>query len=234
MESLSEAECKEALRRDKLNLYPLQACNLQILALVSFWIASKIHETKAVSLEQLRKLASSLIADQHFTKNDFIEAEIILMKGIKFDLTTGPQIFYAMDDLLVKFRKTARVGRFVKLQTCVTIIDLLYDFDPKELNLKDISIDEISSAILAVAYVLSVPIEKCNFPLLSWLSSISGSQIQQSQIEDLTRKIFCGLFDEMMDNKERHPAIIEDIPCVSMTFDPDASCHQGLTLGESD
>ncbi|XWS64035.1 hypothetical protein CRYUN_Cryun06bG0152500 [Craigia yunnanensis] len=48
--------------------------NLQLFALISIWISSKIHDSRALSVKCLKSLGDKFIKDQHFTTRDFLEA----------------------------------------------------------------------------------------------------------------------------------------------------------------
>ncbi|VFQ70048.1 unnamed protein product [Cuscuta campestris] len=61
---------------DKVNwlLDPTRESNLQLFALASVWIASKIHSSRPLSFKSLKSLADKSITEQHFTTRDFLDA----------------------------------------------------------------------------------------------------------------------------------------------------------------
>ncbi|KAG0471244.1 hypothetical protein HPP92_015790 [Vanilla planifolia] len=61
-------------------LNPLTESNLQLFALVSIWISSKLHDSRPLSVKSLKSLGDVLITDQCFTTRDFAEAERVFME----------------------------------------------------------------------------------------------------------------------------------------------------------
>ncbi|GMP92877.1 hypothetical protein CsSME_00042937 [Camellia sinensis var. sinensis] len=61
-------------------LHPMRESNLQLFALVSIWISSKMHDSHPLSVKCLKSLGDKMIKEQHFTTRDFLEAEVVLMQ----------------------------------------------------------------------------------------------------------------------------------------------------------
>ncbi|CBI26780.3 unnamed protein product, partial [Vitis vinifera] len=55
-------------------LQPMRESHLQLFALISIWISSKIHDSRPLSMKSLKSLGDGIINEQHFTTRDFLEA----------------------------------------------------------------------------------------------------------------------------------------------------------------
>ncbi|CAH9095923.1 unnamed protein product [Cuscuta epithymum] len=55
-------------------LDPISESNLQLFALASIWISSKIHSSPPLSFKTLKSLGDKSISEQHFTTRDFLDA----------------------------------------------------------------------------------------------------------------------------------------------------------------
>ncbi|XVE85560.1 hypothetical protein DITRI_Ditri17bG0100000 [Diplodiscus trichospermus] len=55
-------------------LRSIEESNLHLFSLISIWISSKIHDSRALPVKCLKSLADKFIKDQHFTTRDFLEA----------------------------------------------------------------------------------------------------------------------------------------------------------------
>ncbi|KAG8368872.1 hypothetical protein BUALT_Bualt15G0091800 [Buddleja alternifolia] len=55
-------------------LRPMRESNLQLFALVSLWVSSKIHDTPPLSVKSLKVLGDKFIKEQFYTKSDLLEA----------------------------------------------------------------------------------------------------------------------------------------------------------------
>ncbi|CDP05475.1 unnamed protein product [Coffea canephora] len=55
-------------------LHPMTESNLQLFALTSLWISSKMHDSPPLSVKCLKSLGDKFIKDQHFTARDLLEA----------------------------------------------------------------------------------------------------------------------------------------------------------------
>ncbi|XP_026387366.1 cyclin-J18-like isoform X5 [Papaver somniferum] len=146
---------------DNWLLQPLRQCNLQLLALVSVWVSSKIHDTRPLSVQSLKSLGDVAIKEQHYTTRDFLEAEVVLLQHLQvldFEIGASNVAYVFLEDFLIRLRKLARVGDLVKLEACMDIMDVLYETE------------ETSVA----SYVITVPKQEHEFPLLSWVKFVSS------------------------------------------------------------
>nr|DAD32350.1 TPA_asm: hypothetical protein HUJ06_011201 [Nelumbo nucifera] len=108
-------------------LQPFRESNMQLFALISLWISSKIHESCPLSVKSLKSLGDEIIGEQHFTIRDFLESEVVFMQVLDFEIGVSNIAFLFLEDLLIQFRELARVGELVNFETCMNIMDLLYE-----------------------------------------------------------------------------------------------------------
>ncbi|XP_057860699.2 cyclin-J18 isoform X2 [Cryptomeria japonica] len=163
---------------------PCKESNLQLFALISVWIASKIHETRPIYVGSLKSISDELITEQHFTIRDFIEATI------HFNLRTGNIIFMCLEDLLIQFRNTAVSAKDLKSSVCLDVLDIMYESE--DLCSTFLSTDIVAAAaILVVAYILTVPRGRSEFPMIPWLKIVC--RCEEEDIETLCERILMSI-----------------------------------------
>ncbi|XP_049936120.1 cyclin-J18, partial [Nymphaea colorata] len=166
-------------------LQPMDESNLQLFALISIWISSKMHDVSPLSVRTLKSLADVMISDQHFTARDFIEAEMVFMKVLRFEIGAANIAFFFLEELLYQFREIAKVGDSLKLSVCMDIMDLLYEDEGTSLH--HYSPRSLAASILIAAYVLTIPRQPWEFPVFPWVMSMDAYQLED--IEELVRFI---------------------------------------------
>ncbi|TYH39528.1 hypothetical protein ES332_D12G185500v1 [Gossypium tomentosum] len=72
-------------------LRSMEESNLQLFSLISIWISSKIHDSRALSVKCLKSLGDEFIKDQHFTIRDFVEAEVVFLQVASYVVTVPKQ-----------------------------------------------------------------------------------------------------------------------------------------------
>ncbi|WRX13207.1 Cyclin [Theobroma cacao] len=102
-------------------LRSMEDSNLQLFALISIWISSKIHDSRALSVKSLKPLGDKFIKDQHFTTRDFLEAVL------NFEIGTSNVAFIFLEELFIRFKGMAKVGELVSFEACMDVMDLLYE-----------------------------------------------------------------------------------------------------------
>eukprot|EP01018_Ginkgo_biloba_P034901 Gb_03632 [translate_table: standard] len=90
------------------------------------------------------------------------------------DLYEGNILYLFLQDLLLQFRSIARAGKYLKLSVCLDILDIMYESE--DLNVTFLSADVLAAAILSVAYVLTIPKGRSEFPLLPWLKLVTNCE----------------------------------------------------------
>ncbi|XP_012833397.1 PREDICTED: cyclin-J18 isoform X3 [Erythranthe guttata] len=108
-------------------LRPVGESNLQLFALVSLWVSSKAHNTPPLSVKTLKSLADKFIKEQHYTKGDLLEAEMVFMQVLEFEIGMSNIAFVFVEELLIQLKVVARVGEHVKFEACMDVMDLLYE-----------------------------------------------------------------------------------------------------------
>ncbi|XP_051121373.1 cyclin-J18-like isoform X10 [Andrographis paniculata] len=167
-------------------LHPIRESNLQLFALVSLWISSKIHDTRPICVKSLKALGDELIKDQHYTKGDILEATL------KFGIGTSNTAFILLEELLSLLRVIARVGFHVKMEACMDIMDILYENEVTSVPYS--SPQALSASILecVVAYVTTVPLAKWEFPILPWVKFVTSCKDEEimKSVEAILKHIF--------------------------------------------
>ncbi|XP_076885867.1 cyclin-J18-like [Bidens hawaiensis] len=148
-------------------LQPLRESNLQLFALIAIWISSKIHDSLPLTVMKLKSLADKTIHDQHFTTRDFAEAEVIFMQILNFEIGTSDITFRFLEDLLIQLKEVATIGDHLDLEVCMDIMDLLYE-NEETTTLYD-SPHSLAASVLVASYVISVPKQRWEFPLIPWV-----------------------------------------------------------------
>ncbi|KAJ8646856.1 hypothetical protein MRB53_008604 [Persea americana] len=171
-------------------LQPLRLSNLQLFALISIWISSKIHDTRPLSVKSLKSLGDEIIKDQHFTTRDFAEAELVFMKVLGFEIGALNIAFIFLEDLLLQFRELSKVGDLVNFDACMNVMDLLYETE--ETSMIYSSPHSLAASVLVASYVLTVPKQQWEFPLLPWVKYVTS--YKEEEIGELVKVILQHVF----------------------------------------
>ncbi|XP_073316463.1 cyclin-J18 isoform X2 [Primulina huaijiensis] len=171
-------------------LHPIRESNLQLFALVSIWLSSKIHDMTPLSVEVLKSFGDDFIKEQHYTKRDLLDAEMILMQVLKFEIGTSHIAFIMVDELLSQLKVIARVGEHVNFEVCMDVLDLLYEKEATSLLYNSPCF--LAASILVVAYVISVPAQKWEFPILPWVKFVTSYKEEEIMccVRDILKHIF--------------------------------------------
>ncbi|XP_039144941.1 cyclin-J18-like isoform X1 [Dioscorea cayenensis subsp. rotundata] len=172
-------------------LNPLRESNLQLFALISIWISSKIHDTRPLSVTSLKSLGDNLIVDQHFTTRDFAIAELVFMEVLRFEIGASQIAFQFLEDLLIQFRELSRIGELVSFHLCTEIMDLLYETE--EISELFFTPYALAASVLVTAYVLSVPKQEWEFPVLPWVKFVTSYEEEDigEMVAHILKHILC-------------------------------------------
>ncbi|XP_042487982.1 cyclin-J18 isoform X2 [Macadamia integrifolia] len=166
-------------------LKPLRESNLQLFALISIWISSKLHDSCPLSVKSLKSLGDEVIKEQHFTTRDFLEAEVIFMQVLDFEIGALNISFVFLENLLVQFRELARIGELVSFEACMDIMDLLYETE--ETSTLFNSPRSLAASVLVASYVITVPMQQLEFPLLPWVKFVTS--YNEEDIQEIVKTI---------------------------------------------
>ncbi|XP_043694798.1 cyclin-J18 isoform X2 [Telopea speciosissima] len=166
-------------------LKPLSESNLQLFALISIWISSKLHDSCPLSVKSLKSLGDEVIKEQHFTTRDFSEAEVVFMQVLDFEIGVSNISFVFLEDLLIQFRELARIGELVNFEACMDIMDLLYETE--ETSMLFNSPRSLAASVLVASYVITVPLQQLEFPLLPWVKFVTS--YKEEDIQEIVRAI---------------------------------------------
>ncbi|CAN4092656.1 unnamed protein product [Withania somnifera] len=172
-------------------LNPLRESNLQLFALIAILISSKIHDSPPLNIKSFKSLADNTIKDQHFTTKDFLEAELVLMQVLRFEIGTLNVTFRFFEDLVTKLGEVARVGEQLNFETCMDIMDLLYE--KAEISSFNCSPHHLAASIVVAAYVITVPLQKNEFPILQWVKFVTSCK--EEDVVDTVRDILMHVFE---------------------------------------
>ncbi|KAK7273566.1 hypothetical protein RIF29_14622 [Crotalaria pallida] len=163
-------------------LKPLTESALQLFVLISLWISSKINESGPISVSRLKSLANKSIKEQHFTTPNFLEAEVLFLQVLNFEIGSTNIAFLFLEELWIQIRGVAKVGELINFEACMEILDLLYE--KEETSLLYRSPHSLAASILVVSYVMSVPKQEWEFPVLAWAKFVTSCKE-----EDIVKKV---------------------------------------------
>ncbi|KAA0032145.1 cyclin-J18 isoform X2 [Cucumis melo var. makuwa] len=143
-------------------LQPITESNLQLFALVSLWISSKLHTSHPLSIKLLKAFGDTMIKEQHFMTRDFLDAIL------NFEIGTANITFIFLEELLNHFKEVAKVGELVNWEACMDVMDLLYERE--ETSVFYGSPCSLAAAILVASYLITVPVQEWEFPIVPWVS----------------------------------------------------------------
>ncbi|KAF5442921.1 hypothetical protein F2P56_035528 [Juglans regia] len=163
---------------DKANwlLQPIRESNLQLFALISIWISSKF-------------LGDTTIKEQHFTTRDFLEAEVVFLQVLDFEIGTANNAFVFFEELYIQFKGVAKVGELLNFEACMDIMDLVYE--KEETSLLHSS-RLLAASILVASYVITVPKKKWEFPVLPWVKFVTSCEEEHiiRLVTDILKHVF--------------------------------------------
>nr|VDD38231.1 unnamed protein product [Brassica oleracea] len=155
-------------------LQPLTESNLQLFVLISIWISCKMHCSRGLSVQSLKSLGDNMITEQLFTVRDFMEAELVFLKVMKFEIGTLNIAYTLLDDLFIHFKEVAKVGELLNFEACMDMMDLLYE--KEETSVLYHSSTSLAASILVSSYIITVPKQQWEFPILPWVKMVTNKE----------------------------------------------------------
>lgn len=172
-------------------LQPIRESNLQLFALIALWISSKIHDSRPVSVKSFKSLGDKIIKDEHFTTRDFLEAEIVFMQVLDFEIGTSNIAFLLLEELLLQFKGVAKVGELLRFEACMYLMDLLYE--KEETSTLYRSPRSLAASTLIASYLITVPKQRWEFPILPWVGFVTSCK--EENIVELVQEILKLVFE---------------------------------------
>lgn len=166
-------------------LRPLTHSTFHLFVLISIWISTKIHDSQPLSVTSLKSLAHISINEQHFTTRNFLEAELLFLQVLNFEIGTTNIAFLFLQDLWIQFKGVAKVGDFISFEACMEIMDLLYE--KEDMSFLFGSPHSLAASILVVSYVITVPKQRWEFPVLAWVNFVTSCK--QEDIIKMVKQI---------------------------------------------
>ncbi|CAA0828585.1 Cyclin-J18 [Striga hermonthica] len=171
-------------------LHPIGESNLQLFALISLWVTSKLHDTPPLSVKSLKLLSDKYIKEQHYTNGDLLEA--FVEKVLKFGIGTSNIAFVLVEELIAQLTVVARVGEHVKFEACMDVMDLLYECEEMT-PLFHSSPQALAASVVVVAYVITVPLQMWEFPVVPWV--VFASTCKEMELLDRIKIILKHIFE---------------------------------------
>ncbi|CAN8266835.1 unnamed protein product [Cochlearia groenlandica] len=166
-------------------LRPLNESNLQLFVLISIWISCKMHCSRGLSVQSLKLVGDKVITEQLFTVRDFLEAELIFLKVLKFEIGTLYIAYTLLEDLFMQFKEVAKVGELLNFEVCMDMMDLLYE--KEETSVLYHSTTSLAASILVSSYIITVPKQQWEFPILPWVKMVTNRE--EKEVVELVRYI---------------------------------------------
>ncbi|OMO60831.1 hypothetical protein CCACVL1_23861 [Corchorus capsularis] len=93
-----------------------------------------------------------------------------LQEVLNFEIGTSNVAFISLEELFIQFKEVAKVGELVNFEACMDVMDLLYE--KEETSLLFSAPRSLAASILVTSYVITVPKQQWEFPVLPWVSSL--------------------------------------------------------------
>nr|CAD1837371.1 unnamed protein product [Ananas comosus var. bracteatus] len=162
-------------------LRPLRESNLQLFALVSIWISTKVIRTRLYGGTSIRMRVSI----SSFELRIRSECRRLRFQVLGYDIGASNIAFVHLEDLLVQFRELSKLGELVALDVCMEIMDLLYETEDASLLFR--APYALAASTLVTAYVISVPKQRWEFPLLPWVKFVTS--YDEEEIAEIVTRI---------------------------------------------
>ncbi|KAE8724567.1 Cyclin-J18 [Hibiscus syriacus] len=135
--------------------------------------SSHMHDSRALSVKCLKSLGDEFIKDQHFTARDFMEAEVVFLKVLNYEIGTSNVAFIFLEELFIRFKGVAKVGELVSFEACMDVMDLLYEMRRHHFCLV-LRVLWLLQSWHVTSYVVTVPKQQWEFPVLLWVKFVTS------------------------------------------------------------
>ncbi|CAN1296089.1 Os03g0237900 [Linum perenne] len=191
--------------KKKLNwlLQPIRESSLQLFALVSLWISSKIHNRPPIRVGSLKSLSDKSIKDQHFATRDFLEAvrQQLTMRSVlkipslcflrisfissskscfsrclykSYEVIGYACAWYPDKFFTYSVHEFRGVSKFGELLNFEACMDIIDLLYEKESWILSCSPCSLAASTLVASYLITVPKQKWEFPILPWVKFVTA------------------------------------------------------------
>lgn len=87
---------------------------------------------------------------------------------LNFEIGTTNIVFSILEELWIQIKGVAKVGELINFEACMEIMDLLYEKEKTTFLYR--SPRSLAASILVVSYVMTVPKQRWEFPVLAWVN----------------------------------------------------------------
>ncbi|CAK9326780.1 unnamed protein product [Citrullus colocynthis] len=107
------------------------------------------------------------------------------MQILKFEIGTSNITFIFLEELLIQFKKVAKVGELVNWEACMDVMDLLYE--KEETSVFYSSPCSLAASILVASYLITVPVQEWEFPVVPWVQFVTSFKEEDivQQVRDI-------------------------------------------------
>ncbi|KAK9105855.1 hypothetical protein Scep_022699 [Stephania cephalantha] len=151
-----------------------------------------LHESDLLSLLSFDLLLECTIATQLFWCEGSIDAEVVFLQVLNFEIGVSRIAFVFLEDLLIRFREISTTGGLVNFEACMDVMDLLYETEATSTLCR--SPASLAAAVLVAAYAIAVPKQQSEFPILSWVKF--AISLEEEEVGKLVRKILTHVLNQ--------------------------------------
>ncbi|KAK1439349.1 hypothetical protein QVD17_05165 [Tagetes erecta] len=106
-----------------------------------------------------------------------------ILKVLNFEIGTSNIVYRFLEDLLIQLKEVATIGDHLDIEVCMDIMDLLYE--KEETTTLYTSPHSLAASILVASYVIMVPKQRWEFPLIPWVKYGMACK-EEEIIQDVT------------------------------------------------
>lgn len=99
------------------------------------------------------------------------------MQVLKYEIGVSYIAYAFLEDLIIQLKDVARVGEHVNFEACLDIMDLLYEKEDTSILFSTSKC--LAASILVATYVITVPVQRWEFPILPWVVFVTSCEEQQ-------------------------------------------------------
>ncbi|XP_047085983.1 cyclin-J18-like [Lolium rigidum] len=89
------------------------------------------------------------------------------MEVLDYNIGCTNIAFIHLEELLIQFREISKLGDLVSMDVCMEILDILYETEDTSWLFNFAC--PLAASTLVTAYVISVPKQKWEFPIIPWV-----------------------------------------------------------------